>query len=147
VRLKLPRFGEIVAGAAGALLLLSLFLPWYSGGVDACIQIVDPPRPCAPTQLSAWDSLAVLDILFAIVALAGIALLALEATQRTSAVPVAWATLTALTASIAAPIALYRTLDPPGALDPRFAFLGLIACAGVAAGAWLSMRDEGIDRR
>lgn len=141
MRLKQPRFAEVVAGAAGILLLVSLFLPWYSGALE-CVQ-----RPCPPTQLSAWESLAVLDIVFAVVALAGIALLALEATQRTSAVPVAWATLTALTASIAVPIALYRTLDPPGALDPRFAFLGLIACAGVAAGAWLSMRDEGIDRR
>lgn len=120
-----------MAGASGAILLASLFFPWYG-------------------QLSGWTSLALLDIVLAIVALAGLALLALEATRRPTAISVALAALTALVATLIVPWVIFRTLDVPAAaegLGPRFAFLGLLATAGVALGAWLSMRDEGFGLR
>ena len=146
--LERPRTGELVAGAAGAVLLASLFLPWYGGGPDACIQVVGVS--CPPAAISGWGALTVLDAVLAIVALAGVGLLAVELTRRPTAISVALAALTALVATLAVPWVLFRTLDVPAraeGLEPRFALLGLAATAGVAAGAWLSMRDEGFGLR
>lgn len=142
-----PRLGEIVAGASGAALLASLFLPWY--GTDA-IGCPAPPAPCRPTEATGFEAFGALDVMLVVTALAGLALLLLEVTQPTHAVTVAWAAITALIALVAVPWALYRTLDAPAAaelLDARFAYLGLLASAGVAVGAWLSMRDEGFGLR
>lgn len=145
--LKAPRLGEIVAGASGAALLVSLFLPWYGTDAAGCPA---PPAPCPPTEATGFEALGALDVLLVVAAFAGIALLILEVTQPTPAIPVAWAAVTTLVALVAAVWALYRTLDPPAAaetLDPRFAYLGLLASVGVVAGASMSMRDEGFGVR
>ena len=55
------RAGEIVAGAAGVLLLVSMFLDWYS--VES-----------REDGLSAWAAFGFVDLLLALVALLGIAL-------------------------------------------------------------------------
>lgn len=142
MQLKPPRVAEILAGAFGALLLVSLFLPWYRGG---CVQAGGGPCPSE----SAFEAFAVLDIFLVVVALAGIGLLALELTQRTAALPVAWSALAAPLAMAATVLVLWRTLAPPASAppDPVFALLGLVACAGVGAAFLLSMRNEGVERR
>jgi hypothetical protein len=147
VNLKLPRVGEIVAGAGGAGLLASLFLPWYGTDAAGCPA---PPASCPTSEATGFEAFGVLDVVLVAAAVAAIALLLLEATQPTAAIPVAWSAITALLGLVAVPWALYRTLDPPAGaehLDTRFAYLGLIASVGIAAGAWMSMRDEGFGLR
>lgn len=142
MRLKPPRVGEIIAGAAGAVLALTLFLPWYGS---------TGPRaggPGAEGDETGFEAFAVLDVLLVILALAGIGLLAAEIVTRAPAVPVAWAALTALLGLAATVWVLVAVLAPPGSgAEPLFALLGLAATAGVTVGAFLSMRDEGFGLR
>lgn len=148
VRFKPPRLGEIVAGASGALLLGSLFLPWYREKSDSCPGPGGSGCPDPAAAGTAWQAFSVLDLFLLVAALAGIGLLVAQMTQRTPAIPVAWAALTTPVGTAAAVWTLVRTLDPPSAqVEPLFALLGLAAAAGIAIGCCLSMRDEGFGLR
>jgi hypothetical protein len=127
------RTGEIVCGAAGIVLLASMFLGWYSvSGRD--------------DSLTAWGAFSVVDVLIAIVALLGIALALSEVVGRGPALPVALGVVTT-TLSLAGTLLLaYRILNQPGPNDligvEAGAYVGLLATLGVFLGAWLSLSDE-----
>lgn len=147
MRLKPPRVAEILAAAFGALLLVSLLLPWYREEV-VCIQVVGADCPASRSGDTAFEAFAALDVYLLLVALAGLALLALEMTQRAPAIPVALSALGAPLALVATALVLWRVLDPPAeGVEPLFALLGLISSAGLAMAFALSMRNEGLDRR
>lgn len=119
------RFGEAIASVSGAVLLVSLFLPWFGSA-------------------SAWEAFSVADVLLAVAALAGIALALLGATQRKTDLPISGAALSALAGIVATTLVAYRVLDPVDGLDRELGlFVGLLAAIGVAAGAWSAMGDEG----
>ena len=145
MKLNPPRVGEILAGAFGALLVLSLFLPWYRTAEPATAGCGAGQASCPRETVSGFEALAVTDIVLLAVAIAGVALLLLEMTQRTAAVPLAWSALLAPVALIAFALVLWRTLAPPGgaADEPVFAFLGLVATGGLAIAVLIGMRNEG----
>lgn len=148
MRVKPPRLGEILAGAFGALLLVSLFLPWYGKEAGYCIQVAGASCPPETVPDTAWEAFAVLDLAVLGLALAALGLLVSQTTQRTPAIPVAWGALTVPLGLVVTVWVLVRTLSPPGeGLDPLFAFMGLVASAGVTVGALLSIRDEGFGVR
>jgi hypothetical protein len=128
--LRRLRAGEWIAAASGTALLATLFLPWYQldGGANA----------------SAWDSLATLDIVLAVIAVASVALLLVTAGQRVPAVPIAFDGLVVLGGLVAAVLVLVRALNlPDGAAGREWAlWLGLAASLGILAGGGLAMRDE-----
>jgi MFS family permease len=123
------RDGEWIAGGAGLALLASLFLDWYGGR-------------------SAWRSLAVIDIVVALLALVPLALVVLQATRRSPALPVAFSVLTPLAGAFAALLIGYRIADQPGPdrlLEVHGgAWLGLAAAVVVVVGGWRSLRVERI---
>jgi len=127
------RTGEVVAGVAGVLLLVSTFLNWYtvSGRDDG---------------LTAWAAFGVVDLLVALVALLGIALAVSQVVGRGPALPVALGVITTTLALAGTLLVLYRILNQPGpneAIGVSIgAWIGLVACAGVFFGAWLSLSDE-----
>jgi hypothetical protein len=127
---KRLRAGEWIAAASGTALLLALFLPWYEleGGATA----------------SAWDSLAALDVVLAVIAVAAVALLLVTAGQRVPAVPIALDALVAPVGLIAAVLVTVRVLNlPDGAAARGWAlWLALAASLGIVAGGVLAMRDE-----
>jgi hypothetical protein len=127
--------GEWVAGAGAVLLLVSLFLPWYSvGGAD----------------VTAWQSMTVDDVLLAAVAVWVLIGLALTMRRSQPAVPVVYASLTTLFGIVALIVAVWRVADPaPAAHASRAigAWLGLAGAALVAGGGWAGMHDEGPERR
>ena len=127
------RAGEIVAGAAGVLLLASLFLEWYS--VDS-----------REDGLSAWAAFSFVDLLLALVALLGIALAVSQVVGRGPALPVALGVITTTLALAASLLLLYRILNQPGPNDAigvsAGAWVGLAAAIAVFLGAWLSLSDE-----
>ena len=151
--LKRVRPWEWICGASGALLIAALFLPWYQRE-NVCIQLAGVECP-APAQRSGWESFGAIDVALLVAGLFAIALLALTAAQRTPAIPVATAALTALVGTVAAALVAWRIVFiPEGALGPPSgavndpepaagAVAGLIGSLGVVIGAWLSMRDEG----
>jgi hypothetical protein len=133
VDLRRLRHGEWIAGLSGLLLLVAMFLDWYSaGGVGA----------------NAWDSLTVIDVFLAIAALFGIALFAAAATQATPAVPQTVSQLAAPFAFVAAILVVVRVLDLPGAVDSREIglWLGALATFGVLIGTWRSIGDQSFPR-
>ena len=127
------RIGEIVAGVAGAVLLLSLFLEWYTVRGRA-------------EGLTAWSAFSFVDLLVCLVALLGIALAVSQVVGRGPALPVAIGVITATLGLAATLLVLYRILNQPGPNDAigvgAGAWVGLAACLGVFLGAWLSLSDE-----
>jgi hypothetical protein len=127
------RTGEIVAGVAGALLLLSTFLEWYTVRGRA-------------EGLTAWGAFSFVDLLVAVVALLGMTLAASQVIGRGPALPVALGVITTTLGLAAALLVLYRILNQPGPNDVigvgAGAWIGLAASLGVFLGAWLSLSDE-----
>ncbi len=119
------RAGEWIAGVAGLVLLVSLFLSWYDGQTG-------------------WESLGILDVILALVALDAIALPIVTAAYRVPALPLAHQSLTVLIAAVAVLLVLGRVLNIPDWADAREGglWLGLLATLGVVVGGLLAMRDE-----
>jgi hypothetical protein len=119
------RAGEWIAGAAGLVLLVSLFLAWYDGQ-------------------SGWESLGILDVVLALVALGAIAIPIVTAAYRVPALPLAYQSLTVLVAAVAVLLVLGRVLNIPDWASGREGglWLALLATLGVVAGGLIAIRDE-----
>jgi hypothetical protein len=127
--LRRLRAGEWITAASGLALLVSLFLPWYGA---------------AEAAASGWESLAVLDIVLALIAALAVGLLAITATQAQPAVPIAFTVLVTFAGALAVLLVLIRVLDLPDGLAGREwgLWLGLAAALGITAGSLVAMRDE-----
>ena len=127
--LSRPHLGDWLVGAAAAVLLVSLFLPWYGA-------------PGGGARANAWQAFAVVDLVVLVAALAGLAALALTATRRITSVPLATTALAALAALLALVLCVVRLIAiPDDALGPGefdlFAPLSRNPEVGRLAGAWL----------
>jgi hypothetical protein len=125
--LRRLRVGEWVAAASGVALLVSLFLPWYG-----------------PEGVTAWESLAVIDVLLALLAASAVLLAVVTAAQSAPAVPIALSALVVIAGLVGILLVLFRVVDlPDGASGREWAlWLGLAGAAGIVTGAALAMRDE-----
>lgn len=154
------RSGEVIAGAGAVALLLVSFLDWY--GVQlTTLRFGAIPLPTIATN--AWDSFTVLDVLLAGAIAAGLGLVVLQATRRSPALPVTFSVISTVLAILTALAIVYRLLEPPAIDLPAGAaqfvlpylsrtveagaYLGLVATLVLAAGSWLSMRQEGVAPR
>jgi uncharacterized membrane protein HdeD (DUF308 family) len=111
--------GEVVAGAAGAVLVVSLFGPWFDGE-------------------SAWRALTVVLALLLIAAALGIVLFVATLYQRSQAYPVAAEVFAFAFAALTVVVLLFEVglRAQPG----WAAWIGLAAVLAVAAGSWAAMR-------
>ncbi|MEA2281339.1 MAG: hypothetical protein QOK21_1946 [Solirubrobacteraceae bacterium] len=129
--LRRVRAGEWLAGLAGAVLLVALFLDWY-----------DARR--AP--LTGWQAFAVTDVLLALLALSGPLLLALQATRESPALPTAISIVCATCGALATAVVLVRLVVEPQADRVTGiaggAWLGLAAALALLAGGWWSLESE-----
>ena len=123
--LRRLRAGEWLAAAGGALLVASLFMPWYD-------------------DVSGFEALSVIDILLVLVAAVAFALAILQATQTTPALPVAFGVLTVTIGAIGVLLVLYRLIDAPGDVGGpgAGAWLGLVAAVALTVGGWRSLANE-----
>ena len=118
------RSSELAAGAGGALLLASLFLPWFG-------------------DRSAWQSLAVADIVLCLAAAVAIWLPFAAAASEKTDVPIVVSALTALGGLVGLLVVCFRLLDPVGDAGRDFGlYLALAASLLVAAGGWRAMAAE-----
>ena len=119
-------------GLCGAALIVSLWLPWYRA---------------AGHNFTAWQSMAVNDVILLLVAALAIASVIATATQSSGAIPIASVVFVALGGILASVLTLVRLIWPPdvgpGPTD-RAAGVWIAAAAaiGLAVSGWLSMRDE-----
>jgi hypothetical protein len=109
--------GELLAGAAGVLLLAATFLPWF--GLDSAIRL--PGRPGGVTVhgegVSAWQAFSAIDVVLLVGASLALALPA-AATLRGESVrgPLAFAVI--VVAALCALLVVLRLLDPPDLVAP-----------------------------
>ena len=154
--LRRLRAGEIIAGLSGLLLVIALFLPWYThdvatsfaGNLDLASQ-------------NAFQALAVADLILLLIAFAAIGLAIDTAVEKTVAVPIAYASLLSAAALIAVVLVLTHlgsSPEPAQNVEPEVrrsvetgtavgVYLALVASIGVFAGALLAMRDERLSKR
>lgn len=127
--LRRLRAGEWITALGGAALLVALFLPWYDEGA---------------ASPSGWESLAILDVILALIGVAAVMLVVVTAVQRSPALPIAMDSLLALAGLVALALLLFRIADLPG--DAHGRELGLWLALGSAlvltVGAAIAMRDE-----
>lgn len=129
VDLRRIRVPELLALAAGGLLAVSLFLPWFdfrSGREDA------------------WHALTVAEIPPAIAAILALALVAVTLVRASSALPVFLAVWTTAWGLVSVVVVTLRVLVLPGDADARCygLWLGLAATVGVFVAGLASLRDE-----
>jgi peptidoglycan/LPS O-acetylase OafA/YrhL len=119
------RPGELIAGAGGLVLLVSLFTSWYEGGV------------------SGWEAMSVIDVILALAALLGIVLLVAQATLRRPGWPVALGVLTTALGLVATVLLVVRIVDLPDTDGLAGGiWLGLAGVVALTVGAWRAMADE-----
>ena len=125
------RAGELIAAAGGLALLIVMFLDWYEA---------------AGVGLSAWVVFTITDVVLALAGVTAVMLAVVTAARRSPALPVAGSVITTTIGVIATLLVLYRIINQPGPnefIEAKFpAFLGFLCVLAIAAGGWLSMRDE-----
>jgi hypothetical protein len=134
--LRRLRSGDWIVSLSGAVLVASLFLPWYRpscAGGQAC-----------PGHLTAWQALGATDVVLALIGGAAVVLALVIAGQPTPALPVAVTSLVTLLGFVAAVVVLVRLLALPDAASGRDfgVYLGLAAGVGIAAAGWIAVREE-----
>jgi len=128
VNLRRVAPGDWAVGVCGAVLIGSLWLPWYRGvGQD----------------LNAWRAFAVNDAIFLAVGAMGIGLVVATASQSSGAVPIALSVFTSLGGMLAAILAVVRLIWPPGGAD-RLAgvWIGTAGAVALAVTSLLAQRSE-----
>jgi hypothetical protein len=141
------RHGEILAGAAGLILLVVLFaVPWY--GLSATFA----PTAASlgvPTSSTGWSGLTTLRWLLLLTAFAGLALAVAQAACRGPALPSCVAVVVIILGFLSTVALIIRVgLDLPGpshVVERRAgAFIGLGAAVVALVGGYRSLRQEGI---
>ena len=128
-------WGDWCAAIAGVVMLVALFLPWYS--VDGVKQ-------------NAWQAMAFDDVILAVAAVLAIAAALVVSLRRVSSLSVAATSLALLPAAIGLIVTVYRLVSPapPGDVSLEIgAWLALLAAIGIGVGAWAGAKDEGPARR
>jgi hypothetical protein len=153
--MDLPRLraAEWIAALGGALLLISLFAPWFSGGT-ASVYGLGTAR--LDDSFSAWQTFTVFDVMLALGAVAAIALLVTRAARRTPALGLALFALLTLAGLALTVVVIVRALSAPefefvevgrgaasvtvfqGASPVLGLWLGLAGCAGLVIGGWVA---------
>jgi hypothetical protein len=128
------RGGDLLAGAGGALLAVTLFIPWFGKVNPFCEPF--PGYSCG-RNFDALQAFGFTDLVLIATAAAGIAVAVFAARSTKPDAQITSAALTVPVAFLASLLVLYRVFEPVGKLDPRAGlYLGLVACLAVTYGAW-----------
>jgi hypothetical protein len=131
VDLRRLRGFDVLTGLFGAALVGLLWAPWYR----------------AVSHYTAWQAMAVNDVIFSIAGLMGVWLVVATVIYSTGAVPLAAAAFATFAGLLASVLAVIRLIWPPdlgpGPTDRAAGvWLGAAAAIGLAVTAAVSMRDE-----
>jgi hypothetical protein len=149
------RRGELIAGASAVLLFVFMFLPWYGLKVATARRSIT-----LPGSYDAWNAFDVIDWFLLVTIIVAVSLPFFQATRRAPAIPVSISVVSTVLGIIAGLLIVFRLLDRPhlvnvpDVLTPLAvhldrtlkagAFLGLLGALGIAAGSYLSLRQEGV---
>jgi hypothetical protein len=139
--------GDMIAGAGGILLIISLFLPWY--GIDINVTGIGS----ASGHASGWETLSFIDILLFLIAVLAI-LYAVGAAAGALPPDAPAATVVMGAGAFAVLLILLRIIDLPTPDVPDIVddsvdfsrqlgiFVGLISAAGITYGGWRSANES-----
>ena len=131
--------GQMVAAISAVALFIISFLPWF--GVSGSVT-VGGTTIGGSQNFSLWEAENPLDIYLLIVILVALVPAVLALVGGGGDAPLA-PFATSLLAGVGTLLILYQVFDTPGDADRKVGlFLGLIACAGIAIGGYLSMQED-----
>lgn len=134
------RTAEWLAGAAGALLFISLFVTWYpAAGVKPGFTGYAPLGGYG----TGWQAFAVADVVLTVLAATGPALLLAQATRESPALP-SFLSAASVCAGFAATIVVvvHLLVRPDGSGLGAGAWLALAGALGLLVSGWRSMAAE-----
>ncbi len=132
--------GQIVAAGSAIALFIISFLPWFGFSAEIAVQGVEVG---GSENFNLWQAENPFDIYLLIVILVALVPPAMAllggGDEGAPLAPIA----TAILAGVGTLLILYQVFETPGDLDRKIGlFLGLIACAGIAVGGYLSMQED-----
>jgi hypothetical protein len=143
------RFGEMIAAGAGLVLIISLFLEWYSvTGKGLAVG-------AGSQGLSGWESLSFFDILLFLIGLIAIAVAVLRAMNNMPRqLPASTGFIVLVAGGIGVILVLIRIISTGDFGHPEVSrfidisrsfgiFVAFLAAAGVTLGGWLTWNEEG----
>ncbi|MFN2612357.1 MAG: hypothetical protein ABR536_03180 [Solirubrobacterales bacterium] len=148
--------GEKIAGIAGVILLISMWLfSWFEiTGVNG----VDVPSGVGDAAANAWESFSLIDIIIFLTAVAAIGAALLAASEGDAGLPVAMSAVVTALGALTVLLILFRLIDPPNlevngvgapsGVDVDIGrkigvFIGLLSAAAVTYGGYMGMQEEG----
>jgi hypothetical protein len=140
--------GQKIAGAAGLLLFIDLWMSWYGVDVSSITGVSSALVKASgvDTTASAWQAFGFTDILLAITAIVAMAMAVTTMNGTRLQLPVKLSSATAGLGALMTLIVLYRIVNQPGpnklVTVQWGAYAGLILVALVAYGGVRSMGDE-----
>jgi hypothetical protein len=131
--------GQMVAAIAAIALFIISFLPWF--GVSGAVT-VGGTTIGGSQNFTLWEAENPLDIYLLIVILVALVPAAMAVLGGGGEAPLA-PFATTLLAGVGTLLILYQVFDTPGSSDRKVGlFLGLIACAAITVGGYLSMQED-----
>jgi hypothetical protein len=131
--------GQLVAGVSAIALFIISFLPWF--GISGGVVVEGVGAVGGSEDFNLWQAENPLDIYLLIVIIVALVPALLGLLGGGADAPLA-PFATALLAGVGTLLILYQLFDTPGELDRKVGlWLGLLACAGIAVGGYLSMQE------
>lgn len=148
------RFGDMIAGVAGLVLFISLFIEWYSASVKTGFGSIGN----VSVGGNAWDALGLIPILLTLCALVAIGVAVMRALGNVPRLAITPGMAVLAAGALATLLVLFRILVVPdggaassGLVKVDFGrsigiFLALLAALAMLVGGWLTWGEEGKPR-
>ena len=130
--------GEQIAGVAAVLLIIDMFLNWYSANLNSALQ-AQADRFGIDTNADAWQVFSTTDILIFITAVSALVMVGMHVMGRSANLPVSLPLVVALLGAFTTLVVLWRIINQPG--ENEFvnveygAYLGLLLLIALTYGA------------
>lgn len=133
--------GEQIAGVAAVLLLIDMFLNWYSANLSGALSAA-ANKFGVDTAVNAWQSFSTTDLLIFITILAALVMVGMQVMARSANLPVSLPLVVAALSALTTLVVLWRIINQPGPNDfinvEYGAYLGLLLLIALTYGAILS---------
>jgi hypothetical protein len=130
--------GEQIAGAAAVLLIIDMFLNWYSANLNSALQ-AQADRFGIDTNADAWQVFSTTDILIFITAVAALVMVGTRVMGRSANLPVSLPLVVAVLGAFTTLVVLWRIINQPGEnefINVEYgAYIGLLLLIALTYGA------------
>ena len=130
--------GEQIAGVAAVLLLIDMFLNWYSANISGALSAA-ASRFGVDTSVNAWQSFSTTDLLIFLTILVTLAMIGMRVMARNANLPVSLPLVVAALGALTTLIVLWRIINQPGPNDfinvEYGAYIGLLLLIALTYGA------------